>query len=87
MDASAGPQIFSSGKRSFRESRKETYFHSREEKRKMRGVALNKEENLLGEKKSWQWGKPSLSISLWVARVICSIRIIASMAVNVEEIP
>lgn len=57
MDASAGPQIFSSGKRSFRESRKETYFHSREEKRKMRSVALNKEENLLGEKEKLAVGK------------------------------
>lgn len=85
MDGSAGPQIFS-GKRSFRESRKEAYFHSREEKRKMSSVALNKEENLLGKKKSWQWGKPSPSTSLWVAQIICAIRIITSMAVTVEEI-
>lgn len=53
MDGSVGDQIFSN-KRSFGESRKETYFHSREEKKKMRSVTLNKEENLLGKKKSWQ---------------------------------
>ena len=67
VDGSAGSQISSSSERSFRESRKETYFHSREEKRKMRSVALNKEENLMGKKKSWQQGKPSPSTSLWVA--------------------
>lgn len=51
VDGSAGSQISSSSERSFRESRKETYFHSREEKRKMRSVALNKEENLMGKRK------------------------------------
>ena len=79
--------MISSAERSFRESRKETYFHSREEKRKMRSVALNKEENLMGKKKSWQQGKPRRSTSLWVARIICAIRIIASRAVTVEEVP
>jgi len=57
MDGSAGSQIFSSGERSFRESRKETYFHSMEEKRKMRSVALKKEENLKGEKEKLAAGK------------------------------
>lgn len=49
----------------------------------MRSVALNKEENL----KSWQQGEPSPSTSLWVARIIHAIRIIAARAVTVEEVP
>lgn len=57
MDGSTGPQILFSGKRSFRESRKETYFHSREEKREKRCVALNKEENQLGENDKLAVGK------------------------------
>lgn len=52
----------------------------------MRSAALNKEENLMGKKKSWQRGKPSPSTSLWVAGIICAIRIIASRAVTGKEV-
>lgn len=80
VDGSAGSHISSS----FRKSRKQRCFHSREEKRKTRSVALNKEENLMGKKQSWQQGKPSPTMSLWVAQISCAIRIIASRAVPVE---
>lgn len=56
------------------------------EKDEQRGTKQGRKFVGVSKKKSWQWGKPSPSTSLWVAQIICAIRIIASMAVTVEEI-